>query len=89
MIPVARYEDIDTPCELIGKFLGRLWTAPMDHSPLNVVALRRGPCFDRQALRSACPNCKGLSGLLARAEKAFRCQEAVMHRLNAYSSIDS
>jgi homogentisate 1,2-dioxygenase len=38
MIPVARYEELDTPCELIGKFLGRLWTAPMDHSPLDVVA---------------------------------------------------
>jgi homogentisate 1,2-dioxygenase len=38
MAPVARYEELDTPCELIGKFLGRLWTAPMDHSPLDVVA---------------------------------------------------
>jgi homogentisate 1,2-dioxygenase len=36
--PCARYEDIDGGCELIGKFLGRLWVAPMDHSPLDVVA---------------------------------------------------
>jgi homogentisate 1,2-dioxygenase len=38
MVPVAWYEELDTPCDLIGKFLGRLWTAPMDHSPLDVVA---------------------------------------------------
>ncbi len=36
--PVARYEDLDGECELIGKFLGRLWVARMDHSPLDVVA---------------------------------------------------
>lgn len=36
--PVARFEDLDGRHELIGKFLGRLWTAPMDHSPLDVVA---------------------------------------------------
>ncbi len=36
--PVAWYEDHDTECELIAKFLGRLWTAKMDHSPLDVVA---------------------------------------------------
>ena len=36
--PQARYEDSDVDCELIAKFLGRLWTAPMDHSPLDVVA---------------------------------------------------
>jgi homogentisate 1,2-dioxygenase len=36
--PVARYEDIDGECELIGKFLSRLWIARMDHSPLDVVA---------------------------------------------------
>ncbi|MEP6886163.1 MAG: homogentisate 1,2-dioxygenase [Gammaproteobacteria bacterium] len=38
MTPCARYEDLDTDCELIGKFLGRLWVARMDHSPLDVVA---------------------------------------------------
>jgi homogentisate 1,2-dioxygenase len=36
--PVAWYEDHDSECELICKFLGRLWTAKMDHSPLDVVA---------------------------------------------------
>jgi homogentisate 1,2-dioxygenase len=36
--PVARYEDHDGPCELVGKFLGKLWRAAMDHSPLDVVA---------------------------------------------------
>ncbi|HEX4241561.1 MAG TPA: homogentisate 1,2-dioxygenase [Steroidobacteraceae bacterium] len=38
LTPCAHFEDIDAPCELIGKFLGRLWTASMDHSPLDVVA---------------------------------------------------
>lgn len=38
LAPVAAYEDRDAPCELIGKFLGRLWSARMDHSPLDVVA---------------------------------------------------
>ncbi len=36
--PTAWFEDSEAPCELIGKFLGRLWRAPMDHSPLDVVA---------------------------------------------------
>jgi|SRR5450631_1633730 len=36
--PMAWYEEHDTECELIAKFLGRLWTAKMDHSPLDVVA---------------------------------------------------
>jgi len=36
--PVARYEDLEGAHVLIGKFLGRLWSAPMDHSPLDVVA---------------------------------------------------
>ena len=36
--PQARYEDLDVDCELIAKFSGRLWTAAMDHSPLDVVA---------------------------------------------------
>jgi homogentisate 1,2-dioxygenase len=38
LTPRARYEDIDEPCELIGKFDRRLWIARMDHSPLDVVA---------------------------------------------------
>ena len=36
--PVARYEDRDGPCELVAKFCGKLWSAAMDHSPLDVVA---------------------------------------------------
>lgn len=38
MTPVAAYEDIDAPHELVGKFMGHLWSAQMDHSPLDVVA---------------------------------------------------
>ncbi len=38
LTPRARYEDLDEPCELIGKFAGNLWAAKMDHSPLDVVA---------------------------------------------------
>lgn len=36
--PVAWYEDRDEPSGLIAKFLGRLWSAEMNHSPLDVVA---------------------------------------------------
>lgn len=38
LTPVAAYEDRDGPCELVAKFLGNLWSAAMDHSPLDVVA---------------------------------------------------
>jgi len=38
LTPVAAYEDVQAPHELVAKFQGRLWTAKMDHSPLNVVA---------------------------------------------------
>jgi homogentisate 1,2-dioxygenase len=38
LTPRARFEDIEEPSELIGKFLGRLWMAKMEHSPLDVVA---------------------------------------------------
>jgi homogentisate 1,2-dioxygenase len=38
LTPVAAYEDLDGAFELIGKFQGALWTAQMDHSPLDVVA---------------------------------------------------
>jgi homogentisate 1,2-dioxygenase len=38
MYPVAAYEDIESECELIGKFQGCLWSARLDHSPLDVVA---------------------------------------------------
>ncbi|RIX32727.1 homogentisate 1,2-dioxygenase [Sphingomonas edaphi] len=36
--PVAAYEDVDGPCEVIQKYLGSLWTTTLDHSPLDVVA---------------------------------------------------
>jgi len=36
--PVAAFEDIDGPCEVIQKYLGTLWTTTLDHSPLDVVA---------------------------------------------------
>ena len=38
LTPVAAYEDLDGPYELVGKFMGNLWSARMDHSPLDVVA---------------------------------------------------
>ncbi len=36
--PVAAFEDRDGEFELVAKFLGKLWRAPIDHSPLDVVA---------------------------------------------------
>ncbi|MDP3819868.1 MAG: homogentisate 1,2-dioxygenase [Burkholderiales bacterium] len=38
MTPVAAYEDVDGPHELVAKFGGNLWSAQMDHSPFDVVA---------------------------------------------------
>ena len=38
LAPTAWYEDRDSRFELVAKFLGRLWSAEMDHSPLDVVA---------------------------------------------------
>jgi homogentisate 1,2-dioxygenase len=38
LAPVAWYEDRDGPWELVTKFMGNLWSAAMDHSPLDVVA---------------------------------------------------
>ena len=37
LTPVAAYEDVDGNFELVAKFQGALWTAPIDHSPLDVV----------------------------------------------------
>ena len=37
-IPVARYEDVEGDFELVAKFMGHLWSATIDHSPLDVVA---------------------------------------------------
>jgi len=38
LTPVAAYEDLDGPHELVAKFQGHLWSAGMEHSPLDVVA---------------------------------------------------
>jgi homogentisate 1,2-dioxygenase len=38
LYPMAAYEDVEGEFELIGKFQGRLWSAELDHSPLDVVA---------------------------------------------------
>ncbi len=38
LAPVAAYEDIDAECHIVAKFLGKLWIAEIDHSPLDVVA---------------------------------------------------
>jgi homogentisate 1,2-dioxygenase len=37
LAPEAWYEDAERPTELVQKFLGRLWTTTVDHSPLDVV----------------------------------------------------
>jgi homogentisate 1,2-dioxygenase len=38
LYPVAAYEDKEGQFELLAKFQGRLWSAALDHSPLDVVA---------------------------------------------------
>ena len=38
LTPVAAYEDVDGDFELVAKFGGQLWSARIDHSPLDVVA---------------------------------------------------
>src|SRR5262249_18634316 len=38
LTPTAAYEDRDDASELVAKFCGELWSAEMDHSPLDVVA---------------------------------------------------
>jgi homogentisate 1,2-dioxygenase len=38
LYPMAWYENRDGQCELVNKFLGNLWAAELDHSPLDVVA---------------------------------------------------
>jgi len=38
LTPVAAYEDSEGEFELLAKFQGRLWRAPIGHSPLDVVA---------------------------------------------------
>jgi homogentisate 1,2-dioxygenase len=36
--PVAAFEDVERPVEVVYKFMGRLWTTVLDHSPFDVVA---------------------------------------------------
>ena len=38
LTPVAAYEDKEGDFRVVGKFLGRMWEAEIDHSPLDVVA---------------------------------------------------
>ncbi|MDE2357759.1 MAG: homogentisate 1,2-dioxygenase [Betaproteobacteria bacterium] len=38
LTPTAWYEDREGSCELVARFMGNLWSAAMDHSPLDVVA---------------------------------------------------
>jgi homogentisate 1,2-dioxygenase len=38
LVPVAAFDDREGDFELVAKFAGRLWSAPIDHSPLDVVA---------------------------------------------------
>jgi homogentisate 1,2-dioxygenase len=38
LTPVAAYEDREGDFRIVGKFLGRMWEAEIDHSPLDVVA---------------------------------------------------
>ena len=38
LTPVAAFEDVEGDFELVAKFGGRLWSARIDHSPLDVVA---------------------------------------------------
>ena len=38
LTPVAAYEDLVGPHQLVAKFMGELWSAGMDHSPMDVVA---------------------------------------------------
>ncbi|MEU2246186.1 homogentisate 1,2-dioxygenase [Streptomyces sp. NPDC019224] len=38
LAPVAAYEDVERPVEVVNKYCGNLWTATYDHSPLDVVA---------------------------------------------------
>ena len=46
LAPVAAFEDREGEFELVAKFAGNLWSAPIDHSPLDVVAWHgnHAPC---------------------------------------------
>jgi homogentisate 1,2-dioxygenase len=38
LAPTAAYEDLSGDFRVVAKFLGTMWSAPIDHSPLDVVA---------------------------------------------------
>ncbi len=38
LTPLARFEEIERPVEVVQKFMGHLWATELDHSPLDVVA---------------------------------------------------
>jgi homogentisate 1,2-dioxygenase len=38
LTPVAAFEDVDRPTQIVQLFQGRLWATTIDHSPLDVVA---------------------------------------------------
>jgi homogentisate 1,2-dioxygenase len=38
MVPMAAFEDRETPCQVVSKFMGGLWATELKHSPLDVVA---------------------------------------------------
>ena len=38
LAPVAAFEERDSSCEIVAKFMGRLWACELAHSPLDVVA---------------------------------------------------
>jgi homogentisate 1,2-dioxygenase len=38
LAPVAAYEEVERPVEVVNKFCGNLWAATYEHSPLDVVA---------------------------------------------------
>jgi homogentisate 1,2-dioxygenase len=38
LAPVAAFEDREAACQVVAKFMGRLWATELDHSPLDVVA---------------------------------------------------
>jgi len=38
LAPVAAFEELESPCEVVNKFQGALWAAEARHSPLDVVA---------------------------------------------------
>ena len=53
--PVASYEDVEKPIELVQKYQGNLWTTTLDHSPFDVVAWHGNLAPYRYDLNHFCP----------------------------------